>query len=80
MKQNAKLLGASEDKLDACLADEKKKADIVATMQAAGEKYNIQSTPSFVINETETFSGALPYEEFKKKVDAYLPKQEKAPE
>lgn len=80
LKQNAKLLGASEEKLDACLADEKMKADVVAKMQAAGEKYNIQSTPSFVINETETISGALPYEEFKKKVDAYLPKQEKAPE
>lgn len=78
LKQNAKLLGASDEKLDACLADEKKKAEIVAKMQEAGDKYKIQSTPSFVINEKETFSGALPFNEFKKKVDTYLTQEKVA--
>lgn len=78
LKQNAKLLGASEEKLDACLADEKKKAAIVAKMQEAGEKYKIQSTPSFVINEKETFAGALPFAEFKKKVEPYLTQEKVA--
>ena len=78
LKQNAKLLGASEEKLDACLADDKKKADIVAKMQDASTKYNIQSTPSFVINEKETFAGALPFAEFKKKVEPYLTQEKVA--
>ncbi len=78
LKQNAKLLGASEEKLDACLADEKMKQTIVAKMEEAKEKYHIESTPSFVINETETFSGALPYKEFKEKVDAFMPKEKAA--
>lgn len=72
LKQHAKLLGASEEKLDACLADDAKKAEIVAKIQEADKKYGIKSTPSFVINEKETFSGALPFAEFKKKVDPYL--------
>ncbi len=83
LKQNAKLLGASEEKLDACLADEAKKLAIVAQMQEAKEKYHIESTPSFVINETETFSGALSFKDFKAKVDSYTPPekaQEKAAE
>lgn len=80
LKQNAKLLGMSDEKLDACLADETAKQAIVARIQEVQAKYNIQSTPSFVINETETFSGVLPFSEFKKKVDAHMPQQEKASE
>ena len=78
LKQNAKLLGASDGALDACLADEKKKQEIVATMQEAKEKYHIESTPSFVINETEMFSGALPYNEFKNKIEAFMPTEKAA--
>lgn len=78
LKQNAKLLGASEEKLDACLADEKKKADIVAGMQAAQEKHNIQSTPSFVINDKETISGDMNFEAFKKKIEEHLPQEKVA--
>lgn len=70
LKQNAKLLGASEEKLDACLADEEKKQEIAKNMQDASAKHNIQSTPSFVINDKVTFSGALPFDEFKKRVEA----------
>lgn len=70
LKQNAKLLGASEEKLDACLADEAKKQEIVKNMQDASAKYNVQSTPSFVVNDKVTFTGALPFEEFKKRVEA----------
>ncbi|QQG35438.1 MAG: DsbA family protein [Micavibrio aeruginosavorus] len=76
LKQNAKLLGASEDKLDACLNNEDMKQGIVSRMQEAQKAYNIQSTPSFVINDKETFSGALEYPDFKKKVEAHM-QQEK---
>lgn len=80
LKQNAKLLGLGEEKLEACLNDEEAKQAIVAKMEEAQTKYNIQSTPSFVINEKETFSGALPFSEFKKKVDAHMPSKGKVDE
>ena len=70
LKQNAKLLGASEEKLEACLADEGKKQEIVKAMQDASAQYGIQSTPSFVVNDTTTIGGALPFDEFKKRVEA----------
>lgn len=78
LKQNAKLLGASEEKLDECLADEKLKQGIVARMQEAQEKYKIESTPSFLINESEVFTGALPYSEFKKKIEPFMPQGQPA--
>lgn len=69
LKQNAKLLGASEEKLEACLNDEKKKADIVAAMQEASDKYEVRSTPSFVVNGKTTMSGAMSFSEFKKRIE-----------
>lgn len=78
LKQNAKLLGATEDKLDACLADENMKQALVTRMQEAQTKYDIQSTPSFVINEGAAFSGALSFSEFEKKVDAAMPQKKDA--
>lgn len=75
LKQNAKLLGASEDMLEQCLNDPARKEKITAEMQDAQDKHGIKSTPSFVINGKETFSGALPYSEFKKKIDAHLPQE-----
>lgn len=78
LKQNAKLLGASEEKLDACLADEKMKQGIVARMQEAQEKYKIESTPTFIINGKDKISGAVTFTEFKKKIDTYLTQEKVA--
>lgn len=69
LKQNAKLLGASEEKLEACLNDEAKKAEIVKTMQEAGAKHDIRSTPSFVVNDKVTFGGAMTFDDFKKRIE-----------
>lgn len=78
LKQNAKLLGASEEKLESCLNDESMKQGIVTRMQEAKTSYNIESTPSFVINDKETFSGALSFADFKKKVETHLPQEKVA--
>ena len=61
--------------LEQCLNDPARKEKITAAMQEAQDKHGIKSTPSFVINGKETFSGALPYSEFKKKIDAHLPQE-----
>ncbi len=51
LRQNAKLAGMSDEQFDACLANTDLKNRIVADMKAASDKYKIQSTPSFVVND-----------------------------
>lgn len=72
--QNAKLLGANGDKLNQCYQSNELKAALAERMKTEGEKYGVESTPSFVINndKTQAFSGALDYSEFKMKLDAAL--------
>jgi protein-disulfide isomerase len=72
--QNAKLLGADGDKLDQCYQSNELKAALAERMKTEGEKYGVESTPSFVINndKTQAFSGALDYDQFKLKLDAAL--------
>jgi protein-disulfide isomerase len=48
--QYAKLGGLSEDRAKTCLADTKMQDALVAGRTAATQKYNIDSTPAFVIN------------------------------
>ena len=43
--------------------------------EMAQTKYNIKSTPSFIINE-KVISGALPYSDFKKLIDNILKSKE----
>ncbi|MCB9989085.1 MAG: DsbA family protein [Rhodospirillales bacterium] len=77
LKQNAKLLGGNETVLDACLDDESLRAGVAAQMQEAQKKYDINSTPSIVLNGEKTLRGSMPYEQLKKEIDALLPASEK---
>lgn len=72
LRQNAKLAGADDTLLDKCLASAALKEGLVARMKETGEKYKIESTPSFVLNETETVSGEQTYEAFSGRIDALL--------
>lgn len=73
IRQNAKLVGATDVMLDACLDNPKIRAAIVARMQDAGKTYEVQSTPSFVINNgEEKMSGAQPYPVFKELIEKHL--------
>ena len=65
LRQNAKLVGASDEMLDACLTDDIRAA-LLTRMQEAGQKHGISSTPSFVFNDgAEKLSGSQPYPIFK---------------
>jgi protein-disulfide isomerase len=65
----AKLGGLSEDKVQACLKDEKLANKIVA-MRLQGEKeLGVNSTPTFFINGKKIV-GAEPYETFKQALEA----------
>lgn len=67
LRQNAKLAGMSDATFDACHADEKLKLAIADWMQQAQDKWSINSTPTFVVNDgAEKISGAQPVTEFER--------------
>ncbi|PJB70361.1 MAG: disulfide bond formation protein DsbA [Alphaproteobacteria bacterium CG_4_9_14_3_um_filter_47_13] len=77
--QNAKLSGATEELVNACLENQELKQGLITRMQKAAEDHNIQSTPSFIINGTETLKGAQDFESFSKAIDARLEESPAAP-
>lgn len=77
--QNAKLLGGSEARLQACLDSMDIKREIAANMQSVSQERGIQSTPTFFING-EMLKGAQPFSVFKEKIDQLLPGESKAAE
>ena len=59
------LFGITKDKYNSCLEDEEI-TDFIVTMRMEGsQKYNISSTPSFVIND-EVYGGYRNFEDFEK--------------
>ncbi len=77
LKGYAKDAGVDSAKFDACL-DEGRMADTVKANMEAGQEAGVSGTPAFFINGT-MLSGALPFDEFKKVIDAELVKAGVAP-
>jgi protein-disulfide isomerase len=61
LTQMAGIAGMDQAAVDACLADETRKDAIVKRAEEAQAKYDIKSTPSFIINGRKV-SGAQPIE------------------
>lgn len=61
----ASLAGMDKATFDACMADEDEMKLILQRKQEGISAYDVNSTPSFIINGRK-ISGARPYEEFKK--------------
>lgn len=72
LKQNAKLAGGNGDDIEACLENEDIRTALVTKMQDASKKHQINSTPSFVINGSQKFSGSLSMKELSKQINAAL--------
>jgi predicted DsbA family dithiol-disulfide isomerase len=70
LKEHAKGLGLDQGKFDKCL-DSGEKAKLVENSRKAGEEAGVNGTPHFFING-RPLSGAQPFEEFKKVIDAEL--------
>jgi predicted DsbA family dithiol-disulfide isomerase len=70
LKEHAKGLGLDQGKFDKCL-DDGSKAKEVETSKKAGDELGVNGTPHFFING-RPLSGAQPFEEFKKVIDAEL--------
>jgi len=77
LKGYAKTVGVDEAKFAECL-DGDKMAELVKKNMADGEEAGVSGTPAFFING-KMLSGALPFEDFKKAIDAELVRLGKAP-
>lgn len=67
LRQNAKLAGMSDATFDACQEMPMLKLKIAESMQEAQEKWKVNATPTFIINDgAERLSGARPLEEFER--------------
>jgi len=65
IKTLGKFGGMSEEQIDSCLANEGLMDQIKQRQDAGASKYNIESTPTFVVNG-HVIVGAEPYETFAK--------------
>ncbi len=74
LKQNAKLAGLSDTGIDTCLNDKGAVEKLATQIKTDAEKYKLESTPTFIINDGKTrVNGALPVSEFAKEIDPLLP-------
>jgi protein-disulfide isomerase len=68
LRQIGRLAGLSEEEMDACLADQALADSILQVRLEAQETYEVNSTPSFVIDD-EVIAGALGIDEFAEIID-----------
>ncbi len=81
LKQNAKLAGGTEERLQACLDNDKITTMIGEAMAEAGKAYKIDGTPSFVINNGEdVIVGPRPFAFFDELVARKLSERSDTPE
>lgn len=66
LRQNAKLAGLTDAQADACLASPEVKQFVAANVKEGTEKWKVESTPTFIVNEKEKISGAMPMYEFER--------------
>jgi protein-disulfide isomerase len=71
LKKFAKFAGISSDTFDKMMRDRSYLEAIVQLRQDAVSRYEISSTPSFVVNEDKIFSGALSFDEFLAELNAF---------
>ena len=67
LKNIGKLAGLTESKINNCFKDEQIVDNIINTRTFAERKYNINSTPSFIINNKKY--SAMSYENFEKIIE-----------
>lgn len=71
LKKVARFGGMSGQDVDQCLSNQELLTHIYQKADAAQKEYEINSTPSFIVNG-ETISGGMPYEDFRKILDKAL--------
>ena len=64
----AKMFGISKKRFDEILANHKLMQKILDNMEEHSAKFDIQSTPTFIINDQHKISGNLSFKEFEEKI------------
>ena len=64
----SKLFGITEKRFNEILSNKELMEKILKKMEDDNSKFNISSTPTFVINDKHVISGTLKYKEFLKKL------------
>jgi predicted DsbA family dithiol-disulfide isomerase len=64
----SKLFGISEKKFNEILNNKELMEKILKKMEKENSRFNISSTPTFVINDKHVIAGSLKYNEFVKKL------------
>ncbi|MFN3701325.1 MAG: thioredoxin domain-containing protein [Alphaproteobacteria bacterium] len=72
LRRNASLAGLGQAAFDACINNSQLRDGIVAGIRSAQEKYEINSTPTLVINETDKHTGAQNFAYYKGVIEAAL--------
>lgn len=72
LKNMAKENGLSNSEFEACIESKDLQDGILGRMKASQTQWGINSTPSFVVNNQDIISGALPFEEFDKRIQEAL--------
>lgn len=72
LRQNAALAGLGSEAFDACINNDDLRNGILEARAQAQQEYSINSTPSFVVDESEAFSGTRNFAFFKQVIDAAL--------
>lgn len=73
LKQNAKLVGLSEENFRACYDQDGYTDAFIKAVQEDGAKYGIKATPTFIFSQSGTrFSGAKTFEEFELVIKEHL--------
>lgn len=76
LKQNAKLAGMSEEEFNSCLENKELQEALTKRVQEGSTKWDIKSTPTFVINNGDKILvGSQPYEAFEKAFNSILGEQ-----
>jgi protein-disulfide isomerase len=73
LTQMGRIAGMPGDKVKACAEDPKNLAIVDANWMEGQTKYNVNSTPTFIINGTQ-HAGEIPYDELKKILDPLVKK------
>ncbi len=75
MVQLGRVAGMSAEQIEQCMANKAEDDRINKVAQEGEQRYHINATPTFVIDGILQPSGALPYAELSKIIDAELAKK-----
>ncbi len=66
IKKISRMAGLSDEAFEACAANKKLDDFIINRIEEANKKWQVASTPTFIVNDQKAIVGAQPFEEFER--------------